>query len=413
MSNVIDLATSEGEEFKTPVILTFGTYKPGTKYAGIVNWGGYIFGKQGFEPPLALEIGAYSTGIPSGQSVVHIEFATESTDAVALFSTAQSLKGGEVWGANLIGEVGYSNAKCTGLEIDFGIRTNAQRAEPLYNPLAYGLTIQYFSRGYQGVNPFPYIQIGLKKHTAKVTKFKGKLTEGSTKITGVVVEEGTTKDTIAQMAPGQELSGSGIPPKATITEINAAEATITMSAGATTSGEESLSSTEIPLVVAFEAETKEGSATLSKVSTFVNLSPGLEVVGTGIPTGTVISSVDAEAKTVALSVNATASGTVKLEAKGQENMGCLYGIRFLGEETGARLISPEGTAIDFHNLGGCKYGIDFETNVFAGAAIHFGAGTSRQFAWTSAEPTVTGSKGGNEALKSLLEKACRNRTHQE
>ena len=69
----------------------------------------------------------------------------------------------------------------------------------------------------------------------------------------------------------------------------------------------------------------------------------------------------------------------------------LYGIRFLGE-AGANLIAKEGTAIDFHNLGGCKYGIDFENNVFTWGGDSLRVKARVQTVRMEEPPAVTGSK---------------------
>lgn len=399
-----------------PVLMHFGGYEgPGVKYPGVITANGYVFGQTatpaGSRPQLEIgKLEARNEEV-STKGMVSLSLASESGDAVALLVGGVTLANGEVWAANLIGEIAAPKTKVTGCEIDFGYKNNAARPEPVYNCNAYGLTIQYLPRGFQGVNPQPYIQIGLKQHQAKKVTFKGTLKSGSNTITGVVVEEGIEHNTIANLSAEQELSGEGIPKGTTIKEVIASKGEVVMSALVEGEGVKTITSKEVPLKVKFEATTTEGSSKLTNVTNFLNLSVGMTVTGPGIPAGTVVGpgvggpGIDEATKEVQLSANATATASsVKLEAEGKENQGCLYGIRFLGEASGANLISPEGTAIDFHNLGTCKYGIDFETNVFTGAALHFGAGTSRQFAWTSAEPTVTGSKSGNEALKSLLEK---------
>jgi len=118
------------------------------------------------------------------------------------------------------------------------------------------------------------------------------------------------------------------------------------------------------------------------------------------------------------------------------NLGCLYGIRFLGEHAGTNLISTEGTVIDFHNVtpesGSCKYGINLsspnsstgvEINTYSEAALRFGDGHNVMFGknvgtklgksgeekigfWGSTpvtKPKVTGSRSSGAALKTLLE----------
>ena len=121
--------------------------------------------------------------------------------------------------------------------------------------------------------------------------------------------------------------------------------------------------------------------------------------------------------------------------KSPNNLGCLYGIRFLGEEHGANLISTEGIVIDFHNVnpegGSCKCGINFSTvggsgeiNVYSEAALKFGDGHNIVFGtktgtmigkkeeekigfWGATpiiRPKVTGSRSSGAALTSLLEK---------
>jgi hypothetical protein len=59
----------------------------------------------------------------------------------------------------------------------------------------------------------------------------------------------------------------------------------------------------------FTANTATGSNVLTNVSTTAGLYAGQAIAGTGIPTGTVISSIDTPNSTVTMSANATANGT--------------------------------------------------------------------------------------------------------
>jgi hypothetical protein len=135
-------------------------------------------------------------------------------------------------------------------------------------------------------------------------------------------------------------------------------------------------------------------------------------------------------------------GLKKNEHEEAKNLGCQYGLRFLGNPPGkggnqAALIGPEGTVIDFHNVtsetGSCKIGINLssnepgasatENNKFSEAAIKFGDGHDIMFGKTTGtrigkgeeeklgfwgatpitKPKVTGSRSSGAALASLLE----------
>ncbi len=95
-------------------------------------------------------------------------------------------------------------------------------------------------------------------------------------------------------------------------------------------------------------------------------------------------------------------GLKKNEHEEAKNLGCRYGIRFLGNPPGkggnqAALIGPEGIVIDFHNVtsetGSCLIGINLssnepgasatENNKFSEAAIRFGDGHDIMFGKTT------------------------------
>jgi hypothetical protein len=135
-------------------------------------------------------------------------------------------------------------------------------------------------------------------------------------------------------------------------------------------------------------------------------------------------------------------GLKKNEHEEAKNLGCKYGIRFLGNPPGkggneAALIGPEGVVIDFHNVnaedGSCLCGINLssiepggsgtEINKFSEAALRFGDGHNIVFGketgskigkgasekigfWGATpivRPKVTGSRASGAALTSLLE----------
>jgi hypothetical protein len=135
-------------------------------------------------------------------------------------------------------------------------------------------------------------------------------------------------------------------------------------------------------------------------------------------------------------------GLKKNEHEEAKNLGCKYGLRFLGNPPGkggnqAALIGPEGVVIDFHNVtsetGSCMIGINLssnepgasaiENNKFSEAAIRFGDGHNIMFGketgskigkeasekigfWGATpivRPKVTGSRSSGAALTSLLE----------
>ncbi|MDR3436515.1 LysM peptidoglycan-binding domain-containing protein, partial [Telmatospirillum sp.] len=101
---------------------------------------------------------------------------------------------------------------------------------------------------------------------------------------------------------GEAISGTGIPAGAKIASVNASAGTATLSVAATASG-----TITVGAPVGTSLTTTSGSATVSYVG---SLWVGEPISGVGIPAGATVASINAAAGTAALSVPATASGTI-------------------------------------------------------------------------------------------------------
>lgn len=83
--------------------------------------------------------------------------------------------------------------------------------------------------------------------------------------------------------------------------------------------------------IAFTGTTGNTSTSVTAVTNYAGLYPGMTVTGTGIPASTTISSMNAGAGTLTLSQAATATGTVTITASGGQ-----YLVQF-GQQAGVRL----------------------------------------------------------------------------
>ena len=112
--------------------------------------------------------------------------------------------------------------------------------------------------------------------------FNGKLKANSTTVTGVTATSG--------LVVGDLITGAGIPAGTTVASFNYANATLTLSAGATASGNVTLSATNP--VTRFTGTLTSGSNAVTGIGSMTGLVVGGVVVGTGIPAGTTILSIN-------------------------------------------------------------------------------------------------------------------------
>ncbi|MEI7862463.1 MAG: hypothetical protein WCJ21_07525, partial [Planctomycetota bacterium] len=125
---------------------------------------------------------------------------------------------------------------------------------------------------------------------------------GTTTLNSLVV---TSVTSATALKVGMRVGGAGIPPGTTISSIDATNNTITLSAAATTSGK------GVALEFATSAitgNTTNTSAVVTNLTSTSVLALGMLVSGTGIPTGTIIKSVDSPTQ-ITLSAPATATGS--------------------------------------------------------------------------------------------------------
>ncbi|MGA2705665.1 MAG: hypothetical protein ABSH35_31860 [Isosphaeraceae bacterium] len=153
---------------------------------------------------------------------------------------------------------------------------------------------------------------GDKVELFQLISFTGTLTSGLPTVTGLSSTTG--------LAAGQAVTGTGIPSGTTILSVSSSTGTIMLSENATVSNSESLTAT-VPVVqntaiaqpISFTGTLTSGSASVTGISSTTGLVAGQNISGTGIPSGTMILSVNSSTA-ITLSAEATASGSQSLTA---------------------------------------------------------------------------------------------------
>ena len=140
----------------------------------------------------------------------------------------------------------------------------------------------------------------------QLINFTGTLASRSASVTGV--------SSTTPLLVGDGVTGPGIPSGTTILSVNT-NATITLSAAATSGGSQSLTATapQNTATVGFTGTLTMGSASVTGIGSTTGLVAGDSVTGAGIPSGTTILTVNSST-TITLSARATSSGPQTLAA---------------------------------------------------------------------------------------------------
>lgn len=121
-----------------------------------------------------------------------------------------------------------------------------------------------------------------------------------------------TMTSLADLVPGQTVSGDGIPAGTTIAAINSTLSTIALSQAATATGSNVSLKFSTPTYTRLGATSTSGGGTAVTMTNVSDLVPGLAVAGAGIPKGTTISGISGNVITLSQAATETSSGNVPL-----------------------------------------------------------------------------------------------------